>query len=281
MLRNCDALKRAALDVAVIVRSRSIWSEARASLPRVLQDSNTRPKTSDPLSDESGLCTGSAWVYRGRGMPSLRRLAFDLFLVAPATGAAAVTRDNFEIVAPKLIALVPYLVITLSGAGFVFPNLGISRSLWEFSSMRDGLRIVGATIIVVRFTTKPMATAPCDISGTPDTRRESQVGSVNVEQVAQLAKVCATGSPPDHEFWAIRERINLAGDEVLYNGHLAPKEWQTAEEIQSSELPLDPDTRGRCIQARDRTIGGDAGRAEECCKTATPAEKRWFLTEVA
>jgi lipopolysaccharide/colanic/teichoic acid biosynthesis glycosyltransferase len=82
-------------------------------------------------------------------MPSLRSLTFDLFLVALATVAAAVTRDNFEIVAPKLIALVPYLVITLAVAGIAFPIFGISRSLWEFSSMRDGLRIVGATIIVV------------------------------------------------------------------------------------------------------------------------------------
>jgi lipopolysaccharide/colanic/teichoic acid biosynthesis glycosyltransferase len=82
-------------------------------------------------------------------MPSLRSLLFDLFLVALATIAAAVTRDNFTIVAPKLIALLPYLAVTLGIAGFVLPVLGISRSLWQFTSMRDGLRIVAATIIVV------------------------------------------------------------------------------------------------------------------------------------
>jgi lipopolysaccharide/colanic/teichoic acid biosynthesis glycosyltransferase len=82
-------------------------------------------------------------------MPSLKSLLVDLFLVALATLAAAVTRDNFAIVGPRLIALVPYLVITLSVAGFVLPIFGISRSLWQFTSMRDGLRIVAATIIVV------------------------------------------------------------------------------------------------------------------------------------
>ena len=82
-------------------------------------------------------------------MPPLRSLLVDLFLVALATIAAAIIRDNFKIVAPRLIALVPYLVITLSVAGFVFPAFGISRSLWRFTSMRDGLRIVAATVIVV------------------------------------------------------------------------------------------------------------------------------------
>ena len=83
------------------------------------------------------------------GVPSLRSLLFDLFLVALATIAAAVTRDNFEIVPARLISLIPYLVITLSVAGFVLPIFGINRSLWQFTSMKDGLRIIGATVILV------------------------------------------------------------------------------------------------------------------------------------
>ena len=82
-------------------------------------------------------------------MPSLKSLAFDLFLVALATIAAAITRDNFEIIYPRLIALVPYLVITLSVAGLVLPALGIHRSAWQFTSMRDCLRITAATVVVV------------------------------------------------------------------------------------------------------------------------------------
>ena len=82
-------------------------------------------------------------------MPSLRALFVDLFLVALATVAAVVIRDNFVIVAPRLISLVPYLVVTLSVAALVFPIFGINRSLWQFTSMRDGLRIVAATVIVI------------------------------------------------------------------------------------------------------------------------------------
>jgi lipopolysaccharide/colanic/teichoic acid biosynthesis glycosyltransferase len=83
------------------------------------------------------------------GVPSLRSLLFDLFLVALATTAAAVTRDNFEIVPARLISLVPYLVITLSVAGLVLPTFGINRSPWRFTSMKDGLRIIGATVTIM------------------------------------------------------------------------------------------------------------------------------------
>jgi FlaA1/EpsC-like NDP-sugar epimerase len=82
-------------------------------------------------------------------MPPLRPLLVDLLLVALATIAAAIIRDNFIIVAPRLIALLPYLAITLGVAGLIFPAFGISRSLWRFTSMRDGLRIVVATLSVV------------------------------------------------------------------------------------------------------------------------------------
>ena len=82
-------------------------------------------------------------------MPALKSLAFDLFLVALATIAAAITRDNFEINYPRLIAVLPYLVITVTIAGVVLPVLGIHRSSWQFTSMRDCLRITSATAIVV------------------------------------------------------------------------------------------------------------------------------------
>jgi lipopolysaccharide/colanic/teichoic acid biosynthesis glycosyltransferase len=82
-------------------------------------------------------------------MPSLRALLIDLCLVAFATVAALVIRDNFVIAAPRLIALAPYLLFTVSIAGFALPIFGVSRSLWRFTSMRDGLRIVAATLIVV------------------------------------------------------------------------------------------------------------------------------------
>ena len=96
----------------------------------------------------SGVCTlfGVEW---GWGMSSLKSLVFDLFLVALASIAAAITRDNFEIVDARLIALVPYLFITLTVAGVVLPALGIDRSAWQFTSLRDCLRIAAATVVIV------------------------------------------------------------------------------------------------------------------------------------
>src|SRR5262249_23196571 len=82
-------------------------------------------------------------------MPSLKSLLFDLLLVALATIAAAITRENFEIVTEKLIAILPYLVITVSSARIVLPTLGIPRSAWQFTSMRDCLRIAAATVVIV------------------------------------------------------------------------------------------------------------------------------------
>jgi putative SOS response-associated peptidase YedK len=63
---------------------------------------------------------------------------------------------------------------------------------------------------------------------------------VNIEKVAQLAKLYATGSLPDKELRAIKERANVAGNEVADkdNGaHLVPNEWGTA-----SGLTRDPET---------------------------------------
>jgi lipopolysaccharide/colanic/teichoic acid biosynthesis glycosyltransferase len=82
-------------------------------------------------------------------MSSLKSLAFDLLLVALATIAAAITRDNFEIIYPRLINLVPYLIITLGIAGVVLPALGIHRSAWQFTTMQDCLRVVAATVMVI------------------------------------------------------------------------------------------------------------------------------------
>jgi hypothetical protein len=69
---------------------------------------------------------------------------------------------------------------------------------------------------------------------------------VNIEQVAQLAKFYAAGTPPDEEFRSLKERINLAGD----GAHAAPKEWRTSEEMRSSGLTHDLDTTGDAFNQR-------------------------------
>jgi hypothetical protein len=81
-----------------------------------------------------------------------------------------------------------------------------------------------------------------------DLRRESELGSVNIEKVAQLAKLYATGAPPDKELRAIKERANVAGNEIADkdNGaHLVPNDWGTA-----SGLTRDPETGGGAFNQR-------------------------------
>jgi hypothetical protein len=71
---------------------------------------------------------------------------------------------------------------------------------------------------------------------------------VNIEKVAQLAKLYATGAPPDKELREIKERANVAGNEIADkdNGaHLVPNDWGTA-----SGLTRDPETGGGAFNQR-------------------------------
>ena len=71
---------------------------------------------------------------------------------------------------------------------------------------------------------------------------------MNIEKVAQLAKLYATGAPPDKELRAIKERANVAGNEIADkdNGaHLVPNDWGTA-----SGLTRDPETGGGAFNQR-------------------------------
>jgi hypothetical protein len=71
---------------------------------------------------------------------------------------------------------------------------------------------------------------------------------VNIEKVAQLAKLYATGAPPDKELRAIKERADVAGNEIADkdNGaHLVPNDWGTA-----SGLTRDPETGGGAFNQR-------------------------------
>ena len=71
---------------------------------------------------------------------------------------------------------------------------------------------------------------------------------MNIEKVAQLAKLYATGAPPDKELREIKERANVAGNEIADkdNGaHLVPNDWGTA-----SGLTRDPETGGGAFNQR-------------------------------
>jgi lipopolysaccharide/colanic/teichoic acid biosynthesis glycosyltransferase len=76
-------------------------------------------------------------------------LSIDLVLVAIATALALSLRDNFEISWPHVVALVPYAGLSLLAAAVTFPLFGVSRVVWQFTSMRDYLTIVLATAVTV------------------------------------------------------------------------------------------------------------------------------------
>ena len=76
-----------------------------------------------------------------------------------------------------------------------------------------------------------------EMANSGDAWNVPDAGSVNIEKVAQLAKLCATSTPSDKEFKAIKERVGVAGNEVGNEN-----EWRTAEKATSSELLRDPNT---------------------------------------
>jgi len=81
----------------------------------------------------------------------IRRLllfAVDLALVIIGTCLAFLLRENFEISHEKALAFWPYLLATALSASFVIPALGLSRSVWRFSTMRDYLHLVFAAVSI-------------------------------------------------------------------------------------------------------------------------------------
>jgi hypothetical protein len=85
--------------------------------------------------------------------------------------------------------------------------------------------------------------AVAEMTNSGDALKEPDVGSANIEEVAQLAKLCAAGTPFDKDFKAIKERVSVAGNEAgdeNDRAHLVPKDWRTSEKAAPSELPRDP-----------------------------------------
>ena len=73
----------------------------------------------------------------------------DLFLVALATVCALVLRDDLAPSIARLHHLLPYLAASLVAALVVLPAFGLNRAIWRFSTLRDYLRIVGASTLIV------------------------------------------------------------------------------------------------------------------------------------
>jgi lipopolysaccharide/colanic/teichoic acid biosynthesis glycosyltransferase len=73
----------------------------------------------------------------------------DVSVIALATLAAQLLRDNFETRVEQLAALAPYLAVTMVGGALAVWSLGLNRSIWRLSAMADYLRAIGAALTVV------------------------------------------------------------------------------------------------------------------------------------
>ena len=82
-------------------------------------------------------------------MRRLRLLLVDCTLTAIAGILALLLRDNFEPSLARLSALAPYLVFAVLGTAVIFPALGISRTIWRFTVMRDYLRLLAAIFLTI------------------------------------------------------------------------------------------------------------------------------------
>lgn len=75
------------------------------------------------------------------------RLSADLALIAVATVAALVLRENISLEPAKLIDLAPYLGFSLVAAvvtGFAF---GLDRALWRYAALSDFLRVIAVVAL--------------------------------------------------------------------------------------------------------------------------------------
>lgn len=82
-------------------------------------------------------------------MRRFRLIAIDVLLIAVATVAAVLLRDNLTFIPANFEALAPYLAFSMVLALPVLALTGASSAIWRFSSFRDYVRLVIATTIIV------------------------------------------------------------------------------------------------------------------------------------
>src|SRR5262245_27883943 len=64
-------------------------------------------------------------------------LLIDLLLIAASTICALILRDNLEVSSVRMLAVLPYLLLTLVAAVPVLLFAGLNRTLWRFSTISD------------------------------------------------------------------------------------------------------------------------------------------------
>lgn len=76
-----------------------------------------------------------------------RALAVDLLMVASAAYIAVFLRENDALSSDQIVAVRPYLALSMLSTAVVFAALGINRSVWRFSSMADYVLLAGAAAL--------------------------------------------------------------------------------------------------------------------------------------
>jgi lipopolysaccharide/colanic/teichoic acid biosynthesis glycosyltransferase len=90
-----------------------------------------------------------AVLLEGVLMRSLKLLIVDVLLVVIGIFLAQALRDNFEFVATNVSGLIPYVIASIISSIVVVTGLGLNRSVWRFSSMRDYLILAAAAAVIV------------------------------------------------------------------------------------------------------------------------------------
>lgn len=76
-------------------------------------------------------------------------LTADLGWAALSPFVALLVRDNFVFYASHWEAIIPYTAITIASAGVVFGILGSHKTLWQYTSLPDVLRIIAAVTVAL------------------------------------------------------------------------------------------------------------------------------------
>src|SRR5262245_50368572 len=88
-------------------------------------------------------------MREGTAVRRLILLSADLVLVALATISASVLRAYFDTVQEGLIALAPYVFISLGCASAVFYVGGLDRTPWRYSSVADHFQIIILAVLAI------------------------------------------------------------------------------------------------------------------------------------
>jgi hypothetical protein len=94
-----------------------------------------------------------------------------------------------------------------------------------------------------------------DTKADSDLWTQSELYPVNIEAVAQIARLYAARTPPDEEFRLIKEGINTYGNADKQKGvHFTPREWRTAQEMWSRGVTYEPHTADNAFNQPTKII---------------------------